>query len=64
MAFLSLRSKYKKRIESEFDLAMEIGADFFSLVRAMFAGQLLVMRLNVPKKGDLRMFENASRKIK
>ena len=47
LASLSLPDKYKARLvkKLKFDCALEIGADFYSLVRAIYVGKLVLSRL-------------------
>ena len=54
---LKLDEKDRLSLASEFDFALEIGADFYSLVRAMYVGKLLCERLYLPKKGEFAEFD-------
>ena len=64
MESINLKARYKALLEKEFDYAIEIGADFYSLLRGMYVGQLVFTRLYLPRKGDLGHFDEAVGKIK
>ena len=61
---INLRAREREQLDKEFDYAMEIGADRFSLLRAMYVGLIVFTRLYLPKEGDFSLFDTAIENIR